>query len=165
MLLTSLTPLQDYVAALTRQIKPEQLAAAKAKLVILGCGDWGLIKGYAEMLKTPFPIYSDPSKRIYNALGMTYVVHSLDSRADRLGTARLSADPSPATSRRRSWVRSSGRSRTSTRCADTIRLSEPAVGLQERRRHQAVRRRDGFRVLWQRVVPQNADNQRPRTGR
>lgn len=39
-------------------------------IVIVGCGDPGLIAMYAEASNCPFPIYTDPSRVLFDALGM-----------------------------------------------------------------------------------------------
>ena len=123
------------------------LDAAKVKIVILGCGSWELIKGYkgssalqassdsdacAELLKTPFEIYSDPSKRIYTSMGMTCAT-GVASTLIASGIAPLSAVPSLATSRRQSFRPCSALSRTSTRyvsLSEAVRkLTLPQWGL------------------------------------
>jgi len=37
---------------------------------VVGCGDPGLIDMYAEATGCPFPIYADPTRRLYGELGM-----------------------------------------------------------------------------------------------
>lgn len=36
----------------------------------MGCGDPGLIDFYANETKCPFPIYADPTRRLYDEFGM-----------------------------------------------------------------------------------------------
>jgi len=62
---------QDYLSAIVAQVKPEVLSSSNVKLLVIGCGEWGLIKPYAELLEFPYPIYADPEKKTYSALGMT----------------------------------------------------------------------------------------------
>ncbi|GAA5878456.1 hypothetical protein JCM16303_002088 [Sporobolomyces ruberrimus] len=62
---------QDFISYLGAKVTPEVLEEHRVKLSIVGFGDWRLIKPYRETLKIPFPIYSDPSKETYTALGMT----------------------------------------------------------------------------------------------
>jgi hypothetical protein len=51
----------DFISFLGSKVKPEDLAG-KAKLVIIGCGDPSMIKGYRNLLSTPYPVYADPNK-------------------------------------------------------------------------------------------------------
>lgn len=51
----------DFISFLGSKVKPEDLAG-KAKLVVIGCGDPSMIKGYRDLLSTPFPVYADPKK-------------------------------------------------------------------------------------------------------
>lgn len=51
----------DFISFLGSKITPEDLAG-KAKLIIIGCGDPSMIKGYRNLLSTPFPVYADPKK-------------------------------------------------------------------------------------------------------
>ncbi|KAF4123378.1 hypothetical protein GMORB2_6079 [Geosmithia morbida] len=66
---------QDYVQTLSESITPESLPA-DASVVIIGCGDPGLIDGYAGPMGCRFPIYADPSRRAFAALGL---VETLDA--------------------------------------------------------------------------------------
>lgn len=52
----------DFISFLGSKVTPEMLEG-KARLIIVGHGDSSMIKGYREMLGTPFPIYSDPTKQ------------------------------------------------------------------------------------------------------
>ena len=54
-------------------LPPTTLAALSkpASLIIIGCGAPELIPMYRRETKTPFPIYADPSRKIYDVLGMT----------------------------------------------------------------------------------------------
>lgn len=54
---------QDFVAYLGSRVTPEQLAQSDVKLVIIGCGDWKVVKAYRELLETPFPVYADASMK------------------------------------------------------------------------------------------------------
>ncbi|KAG5726143.1 hypothetical protein E4T56_gene2502 [Termitomyces sp. T112] len=40
------------------------------KLAVVGCGDWQPIQSYANTTKFSGPIYADPSRSLYRALGM-----------------------------------------------------------------------------------------------
>lgn len=39
-------------------------------VAVVGCGDYRLIDFYAEQTRCPFPMYSDPTRKLYDALGM-----------------------------------------------------------------------------------------------
>lgn len=62
---------EDFISYLITKITPSALLAANARLVIIGCGSYELIKPYKELLNCPFEIYTDPTKELYTALGMT----------------------------------------------------------------------------------------------
>ncbi|KAG6916691.1 hypothetical protein DXG01_005758 [Tephrocybe rancida] len=52
-------------------IAQDSLDKAGTKIVVVGCGEWQVIEAYAEMTHFTGPIYADPSRTIYRALGMT----------------------------------------------------------------------------------------------
>jgi len=66
---------QDFVRALVATVPEKELELASARIVIVGCGKPGLIRHYAKETNCPFPIFADPTKRLYNTFGM---VRSLD---------------------------------------------------------------------------------------
>lgn len=66
---------QDYVKTLSRQLSQTLLdtipASAKpAQVIIIGCGDHSLIGPYMEETSDAFPIYTDPTGKIYETLHM-----------------------------------------------------------------------------------------------
>ncbi|KAF8837370.1 hypothetical protein BDN67DRAFT_205350 [Paxillus ammoniavirescens] len=61
---------QDYVTQLS-SVRPDALASAGKQVVVIGCGSYEPIAQYKETAATPFPIYADPSRKLYHALGMT----------------------------------------------------------------------------------------------
>ncbi|KAH7920370.1 hypothetical protein BV22DRAFT_808796 [Leucogyrophana mollusca] len=61
---------QDYVTQLA-SVRPEALDAARARLVVIGCGDWQPIQHYKEVTNLQSPIYADPTRALYRALGVT----------------------------------------------------------------------------------------------
>lgn len=63
---------QDYLSALMAAMSPKSLAAAErtTSLIVIGCGQPEAIRDYAANTKCTFPIYADPDRRIYDALGM-----------------------------------------------------------------------------------------------
>lgn len=56
-----------------RHIDPLPLEKAELDLVVVGQGHWHVTKSYKEVMKIPkfVKMYSDPSRKIYKALGMT----------------------------------------------------------------------------------------------
>lgn len=64
---------QEYLRTLSSSIKPEDLLAlpVPTSLVVIGCGRPDLIPMYTETTKCPFPIYADPTRKLYDLLGMT----------------------------------------------------------------------------------------------
>ncbi|KAL9049081.1 MAG: hypothetical protein Q9162_007396 [Coniocarpon cinnabarinum] len=63
---------QDYLRNLVASISTETLASAQpaTSLVVIGCGQPELIGDYAAKSNCTFPIYADPSRRLYDLLGM-----------------------------------------------------------------------------------------------
>jgi hypothetical protein len=66
---------QDYVKTLSHQLTQTLFdtipASAKpAQVIIIGCGDHSLIGPYMEETTDAFPIYTDPSGKIYETLHM-----------------------------------------------------------------------------------------------
>ncbi|KAF9235052.1 AhpC/TSA antioxidant enzyme-domain-containing protein [Melanogaster broomeanus] len=62
--------LQEYVAQVS-SVRPDALANAGKQVVIVGCGSYEPIAAYKSITTCPFPIYADPSRALYHALGMT----------------------------------------------------------------------------------------------
>jgi len=63
---------QSYVDAIAK-VKPAVLDKYGLRLIIISNGSWKMIKGYKKLLgdRCPYPIYTDRSKHVYTALGMT----------------------------------------------------------------------------------------------
>ncbi|KAF8515204.1 hypothetical protein JB92DRAFT_2789107 [Gautieria morchelliformis] len=65
---------QKYVSNLTA-VRPDALERAGTKIVIVGCGDWLLVKNYCRLTcGKPHPLisyYADPNRNIYRALGIS----------------------------------------------------------------------------------------------
>ncbi|GAA6021452.1 hypothetical protein JCM10207_004740 [Rhodosporidiobolus poonsookiae] len=72
---------QDYISYLTMHLPPALLASSSTKLSVVGCGDWKLAGPYKDNLDTPFEVYADPSKKTYEALGMT--LRTLDMGSEK----------------------------------------------------------------------------------
>lgn len=63
---------QEYLRTLSAAITPESLLGLPIStfIAVVGCGDPGLIDMYAEATGCPFPIYADPTRKLYSELGM-----------------------------------------------------------------------------------------------
>ncbi|KAG8891973.1 hypothetical protein FRB99_003203, partial [Tulasnella sp. 403] len=63
---------QDYMKSIVKDMNPWLLERAKAKLVVIGCGDPAMIRSYNErMFRSPFELYVDPRLELHKVLGMT----------------------------------------------------------------------------------------------
>lgn len=54
-----------------RNIDPLPLKKANLDFIIIGQGDWHVIKAYREVMQVPYPMFADPKRNVYRALGMT----------------------------------------------------------------------------------------------
>ncbi|KAL8767988.1 MAG: hypothetical protein Q9209_005659 [Squamulea sp. 1 TL-2023] len=63
---------QEYLRSLSSSITPDVLQSLSPSLNIriIGCGQPDLIPMYARETECPYPIYADPSKKLYAELGM-----------------------------------------------------------------------------------------------
>lgn len=61
---------QEYLRTLSEAISVDDLTARSARIVVIGCGEPPLIDMYAEAAACPFSIYADPTRQLYDALGM-----------------------------------------------------------------------------------------------
>lgn len=63
---------QEFIRALSQSVKPEDLRRLpnSTSIVVIGCGDPGLIEHYITETGCEFPIYADPSRKLYGDLGM-----------------------------------------------------------------------------------------------
>ncbi|KAJ5094580.1 hypothetical protein N7456_010441 [Penicillium angulare] len=61
---------QEFIFALSKAITPSDLQklSTKTSILIIGCGDPGLINFYAKETSCPFPIYADPKQKLYKEL-------------------------------------------------------------------------------------------------
>ncbi|KDE02986.1 hypothetical protein MVLG_06486 [Microbotryum lychnidis-dioicae p1A1 Lamole] len=62
---------QDFLFFLTSKVKPDLLQSHNTKLIIVGCGEFGLLDGYKALIGTPYDIYADLDLSVYTPLGMT----------------------------------------------------------------------------------------------
>ncbi|KAI0368820.1 hypothetical protein BV20DRAFT_947462, partial [Pilatotrama ljubarskyi] len=62
---------QDYMHSISRNVDFEALKRAGIDFIIIGNGSHGMIKSYRHIFRTPIPMYTDPTLRLYAALGMT----------------------------------------------------------------------------------------------
>ena len=63
---------QEYIRTLTSSITPDSLLALPTPtfIAVVGHGSPSLIPMYTSQTSCPFPVYADPTKKLYNALGM-----------------------------------------------------------------------------------------------
>ncbi|KAF7306085.1 Peptidase A1 domain-containing protein [Mycena chlorophos] len=80
---------QDYMFSISRNVSPQVLSSSEVDLVIISNGSWEMIKAYRRIFQTPFQVFTDPTHRVYNALGMTLQTLEKGPKGDyiRHGTA------------------------------------------------------------------------------
>ncbi|RDW67496.1 peroxiredoxin-like family protein [Aspergillus mulundensis] len=63
---------QEYLQRLSDTITQDVLSSlpTSTSIAIIGCGDPSLIDYYAEYTRCPYPMYCDPSRKLYDTLGM-----------------------------------------------------------------------------------------------
>jgi hypothetical protein len=64
---------QEFLRTLSSSITPDALLALPTPtfITVIGCGKPDLIPMYTETTKCPFPIYADPTRKLYDHFGMT----------------------------------------------------------------------------------------------
>ena len=64
---------QEYLRTFASSITPDSLSALSppTEIVVIGCGQPHLIPMYIHETGCPFPIYADPSRKLYHLLRMT----------------------------------------------------------------------------------------------
>ncbi|KAF2851700.1 hypothetical protein T440DRAFT_56449 [Plenodomus tracheiphilus IPT5] len=64
---------QEYLRTISSSIKPEDLLALPipTSITVIGCGRPELIPMYTEATSCLFPIYAEPTRKLYDHLGMT----------------------------------------------------------------------------------------------
>lgn len=65
---------QDYLTSLMRDADHAALLRSGVRLVVIGCGSYGLIRSYRQIFRLPYELYVDPSpgQALYRALGMCH---------------------------------------------------------------------------------------------
>lgn len=58
-------------------------------IVVIGCGHPSLIPKYRARTGCPFPIYADPSRKLYKALGMSWTLNFGGSRPEYMQDTSL----------------------------------------------------------------------------
>lgn len=61
---------QEFLRTLSESITPETLQPQQTSIVVIGCGDPGLIELYERETSCRFPIYADPTRQLYQDLGL-----------------------------------------------------------------------------------------------
>jgi hypothetical protein len=61
----------DYMISLVATANPDALREANVELVIISDGSPKMIAAYRKIFKCTFPIFTDPTRKLYCALGMT----------------------------------------------------------------------------------------------
>lgn len=76
---------------LTKHFPPKDLERINptTSLAIIGCGESSAIAGYKQRTGTSFPIYSDPSRKLYLKLGMTSSLSMGDQKPAYIQTSIL----------------------------------------------------------------------------
>lgn len=63
---------QDYIQTLSSSIPSPASLPADTSIMVIGCGAISLIPMYAETTSCAFPIYTDPTGRLYSIFDMTH---------------------------------------------------------------------------------------------
>jgi len=61
---------QDYTVASISRLDPVILAKNNIRVVVIGCGDWKMIKPYKKLFNLKFECYTDGPRRLYALMGM-----------------------------------------------------------------------------------------------
>ncbi|CAM1500597.1 Fc.00g097590.m01.CDS01 [Cosmosporella sp. VM-42] len=64
---------QEFLRSLSESITPDALLQLPVStfIAVVGCGDPSLIDMYVSETNCPFPVYTDPKRSLFDALGMT----------------------------------------------------------------------------------------------
>ncbi|KAM5354261.1 hypothetical protein ACJ41O_000911 [Fusarium nematophilum] len=68
---------QTYIRRLSASATPSKLSSLEKKtsIAVIGCGDPGLIDHWTSESSCPYPVYTDPTTKLQDALGMVVVRH------------------------------------------------------------------------------------------
>lgn len=82
---------KEYVCALSQEdgLTPSELSTANKHLIIIGCGQPNLIEQYVKDTKCSFPIYADPTQKLYDAFGMIRSLSLGDKKPDYIKSSFL----------------------------------------------------------------------------
>ncbi|VDB89113.1 unnamed protein product [Peniophora sp. CBMAI 1063] len=61
---------KQYVSQISSTVRGEALQAANTDIVLVGCGEWELIKEYKEDTGFEGNVYANPDRSLYSAFGM-----------------------------------------------------------------------------------------------
>ncbi|OHE99111.1 hypothetical protein CORC01_05604 [Colletotrichum orchidophilum] len=64
---------QEFLRSLSESVTPDALLGLPMStfITVVGCGNPGLIEMYLQETGCPFPVYTDPTRRLFDILGMT----------------------------------------------------------------------------------------------
>jgi hypothetical protein len=81
---------QEYLRTISSSITPDSLLGLPTPtfITVIGCGRPELIPMYTETTNCPFPIYADPTRKLYDLLGMTRTLQ-LGSKPEYMHTNML----------------------------------------------------------------------------
>ncbi|ODN75785.1 hypothetical protein L202_05792 [Cryptococcus amylolentus CBS 6039] len=69
---------QDYTLASISILSKEALEKAGVRVVIVGHGNWKVLKAYRNLFNCPFDIYVDGPRRLYRLMGLTKGINYLN---------------------------------------------------------------------------------------
>jgi hypothetical protein len=83
---------KEYISGLSQAdgIIPNELSVANKRLIIIGCGQPTLIEQYVKDTNCPYPIYADPTQKLYDAFGMIRTLRLGDKKPDYVKSSFLS---------------------------------------------------------------------------
>ncbi|KAF2202422.1 hypothetical protein GQ43DRAFT_311980 [Delitschia confertaspora ATCC 74209] len=83
---------QEYLRTLSSSITPDELLSLPTPtfISVIGCGSPDLIEMYQQTTSCPFPIYADPTRKLYDYLGMTRTL-TLGKKPEYMQTGLLSS--------------------------------------------------------------------------
>jgi hypothetical protein len=73
---------QEYVSAVSSIIQPSDLLARDTCLVIIGCGNYSLIKSYVKETGAKYPIYANPSQSLFRSFELTRTLALGENKPD-----------------------------------------------------------------------------------